>query len=155
MTQMKRKLKQSPFRFFRAVLIAICALTMALLLFQLDKFHSNRRERNSTPQEILMEQRRNKLLAAQHANAKDDEDEGVPPDLPEHPEHRQFVMTLAGLQGETSRHEIIFETRYDWAPLGVAHFEQLVEEANFYDECRFFRCLPVSWMMRDVAWKLV
>ncbi|MBX3442079.1 MAG: peptidylprolyl isomerase [Planctomyces sp.] len=41
---------------------------------------------------------------------------------------------------ETSKGDIILEVHPDWAPIGAAHFKELVE-AKFYDDCRFFRVL--------------
>ena len=58
---------------------------------------------------------------------------------------KRYVMELAGLVGneltETHTGTVIIETRPDWAPLGVAHFQELVKE-GFYDQCRFFRVVP-------------
>ena len=58
--------------------------------------------------------------------------------------HR-YEMTLARLvadgtsDGSKTTGKVILETYDDWAPLGVAHFHQLVTTAAFYDQCRFFR----------------
>jgi peptidyl-prolyl cis-trans isomerase A (cyclophilin A) len=41
---------------------------------------------------------------------------------------------------ETSKGDVVIEVHPDWAPLGAAHFKELVEQ-KFYDECRFFRVL--------------
>jgi peptidyl-prolyl cis-trans isomerase A (cyclophilin A) len=41
---------------------------------------------------------------------------------------------------ETSKGDVILEVHPEWAPIGAAHFKELVE-AKFYDECRFFRVL--------------
>jgi len=61
--------------------------------------------------------------------------------------HRRFLMRLGGLptgdsDGSIATHDVLFETRSDWAPIGVAHFHRLIEEARYYDQCRFFRVLP-------------
>ena len=57
--------------------------------------------------------------------------------------HR-YEMKLALLQTDDTHPEphgtVILETYDDWAPLGAAHFHELVTKA-FYDECRFFRVL--------------
>jgi len=42
---------------------------------------------------------------------------------------------------ECSNGDFIVEVHRDWAPLGVARFEQLVKD-GFYDGCRFFRVVP-------------
>ncbi len=42
---------------------------------------------------------------------------------------------------ETSKGDIVVEVHRDWAPIGAARFQELVE-AKFFDECRFFRVVP-------------
>uniref|UniRef100_A0A7S2V9E0 peptidylprolyl isomerase n=1 Tax=Entomoneis paludosa TaxID=265537 RepID=A0A7S2V9E0_9STRA len=55
---------------------------------------------------------------------------------------KTFVMELKGLTGdEETIHEVVLETRPAWAPIGAAHFHELVEN-GFYDQCRFFRVVP-------------
>ena len=139
MAIVKRPLKKSPYRLIRAFVACACSLTLALLLYQIDAFHEKirqQRKEQHSPQNLLLRREQEKLKATS------DEGEDAPPDIPQHPEHRRFVLTLAGLTGETSRHQGMMETRGDWAPLGVAHFERLVEEAQFYDDCRIFRVVP-------------
>ncbi|WP_459555971.1 peptidylprolyl isomerase [Lacunimicrobium album] len=42
---------------------------------------------------------------------------------------------------ETSKGDVIVQVHPEWAPLGAAHFKELVE-AGLYDEARFFRVVP-------------
>jgi peptidyl-prolyl cis-trans isomerase A (cyclophilin A) len=143
MTLVKRKLKQSPFRLIRAFFLIAGILTVALVLYELDAFHDKRRQRTS-PEQVLLTQEQQKLLRGNNAPIEHEE-ENVPPEPPQEPKegHRRFVMTLAGLTGAESRHDILIETREDWAPIGVEHFHKLVEkEVHFYDLCRFFRVVP-------------
>jgi peptidyl-prolyl cis-trans isomerase A (cyclophilin A) len=65
---------------------------------------------------------------------------------------RTFVMELENLKPDpeinnnnsgsssstSTRGTVVFETRPEWAPIGVQHFHDLVD-ANFYNQCRFFR----------------
>jgi len=41
---------------------------------------------------------------------------------------------------ETSKGDIYLEVHPEWAPIGAAHFKELVDN-KFYDDCRFFRVL--------------
>jgi len=49
------------------------------------------------------------------------------------------VDNLSGEEGKTGTFKI--QLVNDWAPKGVARFEEL-SDANFWDDCRFFRVLP-------------
>jgi peptidyl-prolyl cis-trans isomerase A (cyclophilin A) len=42
---------------------------------------------------------------------------------------------------KTSQGPVVIEVHPDWAPLGAKRFKELVE-AEFFDECRFFRIVP-------------
>lgn len=158
MTRVKRPLKQSPYRVVRAFFLVACTLAAALMLYQIDAFHEKRRRKETSstrPEDLLLRQEQKKL---QSQNDDQDDEEEAPPDLPADRQngdqqeardslHRKFVIQLAGLSNDDSgggsdSHRVVMETRADWAPIGVAHFERLVEEAQFYDQCRFFRVVP-------------
>lgn len=49
------------------------------------------------------------------------------------------VDNLNGVAGKTGK--FVVKTRPDWAPLGVAQFEDLASN-SFWDECRIFRVIP-------------
>lgn len=159
----RKKLKQSPYRVMRAILIAAAIVTLAVVLYRIDTFQKKKSTKRmgwirdrASPEQLILHQEQEKLLLGEASLDEDkeedeaeeekkgleqpvDPDEGIPP---EPPQHRQFIMTLAGLSGPESRHEVYFETRADWSPIGVEHFHRLVEEAHFYDQCRFFRVVP-------------
>ena len=61
---------------------------------------------------------------------------------PPPPGTHRYEMILSQLKDEhgtvSEQGKVIIETYDQWAPLGVAHFDTLVEN-QFYDQCRFFR----------------
>lgn len=50
-----------------------------------------------------------------------------------------IISNLEGTEGNTGR--IVIQTHPDWAPNGVARFEELTS-ADFFKDCRMFRVLP-------------
>jgi cyclophilin family peptidyl-prolyl cis-trans isomerase len=68
------------------------------------------------------------------------------PDAPEFtaPAPARSVVTF-----ETSKGKIVIEVLRDWAPLGAARFVNLVRY-GYYDDCRFFRVRPRTWIQFGV-----
>ena len=57
---------------------------------------------------------------------------------------RKFVFILKNLTPDANGKtlgSVTIETRPEWAPVGVQHFHDLVDD-GFYKGCRFFRVLP-------------
>ena len=53
---------------------------------------------------------------------------------------RQFTFELESLNDGT-KGQVVIETKPSWAPLGVAHFHELMDD-KFYDMAKFFRVVP-------------
>ena len=51
---------------------------------------------------------------------------------------------------ETTKGDIVIEVHPAWAPIGAAHFRELVD-AGFYTQCAFFRVLPGFMCQAGVA----
>ena len=122
MARIKRprpRTSSSAVRALRAIVIVLGITFLAILLRQGDAWHKHtaKHRQHATPQAM-----RNNPATA----------------LANHP---RVAFTLANLKGEPSEGEIVIETVAAWAPLGVAHFWDLVG-AGYYDQVRFFRVLP-------------
>lgn len=104
----------------------------------MDHFRKKQKPRvRSTPEKLLMRQQEQSL---RHPAAQTDDAGGTDDTVvTKHPP--RLVMTLAGLTGDPDPHDVVIEVRPDWAPIGAAHLLDLVQ-AQFYNECRFFRVLP-------------
>ena len=53
---------------------------------------------------------------------------------------RQFTFEVESLN-DGAKGQVVIETKPSWAPLGVAHFHELMDE-KFYDMAKFFRVVP-------------
>lgn len=62
---------------------------------------------------------------------------------------RIFTLELAGLSGGT-KGRVVIQTKPSWAPLGVAHFHELMDD-NFYEMAKFFRVIPEFMVQFGIA----
>lgn len=68
--------------------------------------------------------------------------ESVRPAFAEETTGKIIEMEIANIEGEAGKTGTIkIQLRPEWAPRGVARFEELIQK-GFYDDCRFFRVLP-------------
>ena len=67
--------------------------------------------------------------------------EGEPPAVTRRNYTMQVVVDPAS---PDARANVTIEIRYDWAPIGAAHWDELIA-ARFYDEARFFR-IVTRWI---------
>ena len=89
------------------------------------------------PQELRVRSVSNAALVQQKQQAAPAVAAAPPP-----PGTHRYEMILGQLKddngGVSEKGKVIIETYDRWAPIGVAHFDQLVAD-KFYDQCRFFR----------------
>jgi cyclophilin family peptidyl-prolyl cis-trans isomerase len=64
-------------------------------------------------------------------------------------EGRTFTLELASLK-EGATGTVVIQTRPSWAPLGVEHFHQLMDD-KFYDQAKFFRVLDNFMVQFGIA----
>jgi peptidyl-prolyl cis-trans isomerase A (cyclophilin A) len=127
MTTVKPLNKESPSPFARVVLLLIAVLGTVFLLFKHDP-HANILDKENTVKKSVIEP----SLRQQEAEPKASEE-------PNLSKGRTFVLDLAGLtNGESG--QVVIVTHPEWAPLGVAHFHELMD-SGFYKDTRFFRAL--------------
>jgi cyclophilin family peptidyl-prolyl cis-trans isomerase len=116
----------------------VLILGFVAFLFQNDPFPGVRK--------AAMRQRRQADTSNEQEVARDFRDpetetdqNGADTEGEEQPEDgsRKFTFELASLKdGATGT--IVIETRPSWAPLGVEHFHELMDD-NFFDQAKFFR----------------
>ena len=88
---------------------------------------------DNNPDELAEEEavERRRLSPAERHEHHDDGSEQL--------ESKRFVMELSNLMGDDGPSgRVVLETRPAWAPIGAAHFHELVA-TGFYNEARFFR----------------
>lgn len=140
MTQIRRQVKQQRVTLFRVALAVISTLIVITWMLQVDDF--GKRPYHSSAvvspdkmlaQEFIRKGSASLILEDQRADVPIVKESAISGS-------RKFRMQLAGLKNGATG-SVLFETRPDWAPLGVEHFHKLLDE-HFYDQCRFFRVLP-------------
>jgi peptidyl-prolyl cis-trans isomerase A (cyclophilin A) len=76
--------------------------------------------------------------------------EKAPEPAPAPPPKKVETANTFKVKFETSKGPIIVEVHKDWAPIGAAHFEELVK-AGFYNGARFFRVVPNFMVQFGIA----
>jgi len=165
MTQIRRKQATQPNwqTGLKVSLVLLATIVIALMLFQIDNFaklHKQRKQQHvSSPEQLLaqefIQQKQQGNLRQGNSNNQEQQQQQTPKEVPDvskeeaSPDTQQeqeqqslfFEMTLANLKGDVSTGTVVLQVIPEWAPLGAAHFVELVA-AQFYDQCRFFRVLP-------------
>lgn len=108
-------------------------VSSALVLFQLDAFPRKHRYKRPphalTPDQLVVSPPLRPVV-----KNNDNVREGSDPMAT-----RRYVMELANLSGEPTTAKAVLEVYPHWAPIGAQHFDDLISQHKFYDECRFFR----------------
>jgi len=68
---------------------------------------------------------------------------------PDAPEFTAPAPARSVIRFETSKGDVVMEVLRDWAPIGAARFVNLVRY-GYYDDCRFFRVRPGTWIQFGV-----
>jgi cyclophilin family peptidyl-prolyl cis-trans isomerase len=69
---------------------------------------------------------------------------------PDAPEMNQRAPEVSGILLDTSKGRIVLELRRAWSPHGADRFYNLVRH-GYYDEARFFRVRPATWVQFGIA----
>jgi cyclophilin family peptidyl-prolyl cis-trans isomerase len=150
MTQVKRgggrpafTRKMQRYSLMKAIGALVLCLMFAAVLLRNDPFPGVRkaamRHRRQAAEETPNGERdfRDPNAEESTGGAIDGQGEDGNNDNQEEAEGREFTFELAGLKdGKTGK--VVIRTKPSWAPIGAAHFHELVD-GNFYDLAKFFR----------------
>lgn len=148
--------KQQRFSLFKIATAILCITALVVVLMQNDPFPGVRkaalrhqRQRQTTEEADTTQQRRDfrnseGVEEAKAEKKQEPNDEGAADENNNQNNgndnnngSRIYTFELASLQeGKTGK--VVIQTHPEWAPLGVEHFHQLMED-DFYKDAKFFR----------------
>jgi len=127
--------KMQRYSLFKALSALIAIMGFVTLLFRNDPFPGVRK--------AAMRHRRNAATSMENVERdfrqpeSDEEESDAEDDSSADDDGRVFTFELSNLKdGATGK--VVIQTRPSWAPLGVEHFHQLMDD-HFYDQAKFFR----------------
>ena len=139
--------KMQRYSLIKTVCALVLMLGFATVLFRSDPFPGvrkaalRRREESSSAEEEVERDFRKPQNEEEKADSSADQ--------PQEDEGRIFTFDLASLK-EGASGKVVIQTKPSWAPLGVEHFHQLIDD-SFYDQAKFFRVVDNFMVQFGIA----